>query len=58
MQNLNNLSKMSTSKAPNSTTLVNFVLDQGFNEEKKRLKDSVSRQRDMPSALSIVNGRG
>ena len=38
--------------------LVNFLLDQGFNEEKKRLKDSVSRQRDMPSALSIVNGRG
>ena len=37
--------------------LVNFLLDQGLNEEKKRLKDSVSRQRDMPSALSIVNGR-
>ena len=37
--------------------LLNFLLDQGFNEKKKRLKDSVSRQRDMPSALSIVNGR-
>ena len=37
---------------------MNFLLDQGLNEEKKRLKDSVSRQRDMPSALSIVNGRG